>query len=73
MANEDIPVFPAGRRLWPDTGYQGYLPAAVIMTYQPGMKLKTEKVGQKISLLIDKLLLSGLRWKMLLEVSSLAT
>jgi hypothetical protein len=43
MANEDIPVFPAGRRLWPDTGYQGYLPAAVIMTYQPGKKLKNKE------------------------------
>ena len=43
MANEDIPVFPAGRRLWPDTGYQGYLPAAVIMTYQPRKKLKNKE------------------------------
>ena len=50
MANEEIPIFPAGSLLWPDNGCQGYLPAAVIMTYQPGMKLKTEKVGQKISL-----------------------
>jgi len=48
MANEEIPIFPAGSLLWPDNGCQGYLPAAVIMTYQPGMKLKTEKVGQKI-------------------------
>jgi len=29
MANEDIPIFPTGSRLWPDTGYQGYLTAAV--------------------------------------------
>jgi hypothetical protein len=43
MANEEIPVFPAGRWLWPDTGYQGYLPAAVIMTYQPGKKLKNRE------------------------------
>jgi len=43
MANEDIPVFPAGSRLWPDTGYQGYLPAAVIMTYQPRKKLKNKE------------------------------
>ena len=50
MANEEIPIFPVGSLLWPDNGCQGYLPAAVIMTYQPGMKLKTEKVGQKISL-----------------------
>jgi len=48
MANEEIPIFPVGSLLWPDNGCQGYLPAAVIMTYQPGMKLKTEKVGQKI-------------------------
>ena len=38
MANEEIPVFPAGSLLWLDTGYQGYLPAAVIMIYQPGKK-----------------------------------
>ena len=44
MANEDIPVFPAGSLLWPDTGYQGYLPAGVIMTYQPGKKLKNKTV-----------------------------
>ncbi|MDP6994602.1 MAG: hypothetical protein QF569_00320 [Candidatus Poribacteria bacterium] len=43
MANEDIPVFPAGRRLWPDTGYQGHLPATVIMTYQPGKKSKNRE------------------------------
>ena len=43
MANEDIPVFPAGSRLWPDTGYQGYLPAGVIMTYQPRKKLKNKE------------------------------
>ena len=43
MANEDIPVFPAGSRLWPDTGYQGYLPAAVIMIYQPEKRLKKQR------------------------------
>ena len=43
MENEEIPVFPAGRRLWPDTGYQGYLPAGVIMTYQPRKELKNKE------------------------------
>ena len=44
MANEEIPIFPTGSLLWPDNGCQGYLPAAVIMTYQPGMKLKNREV-----------------------------
>ena len=43
MAKEDIPVFPAGSLLGPDTGYQGYLPAGVIMTYQPRKKLKNKE------------------------------
>ena len=43
MSNEEIPIFPTGSLLWPDTGYQGYLPAAVIMTYQPGKKLKNKE------------------------------
>ncbi|MDP6597041.1 MAG: hypothetical protein QGI86_14375 [Candidatus Poribacteria bacterium] len=43
MANEEIPVFPTGSLLWPDTGYQGYLPAAVIMIYQPGKKFKNRE------------------------------
>ena len=43
MANEDIPVLPAGSLLWQDTGYQGYLPAGVIMTYQPRKKLKNKE------------------------------
>ena len=73
MVNEEIPVFPAVSLLWPDMGYQGYLPATVIMTYQLRKKLKNKKAGPKISLSIEKFLPSGLRWKMLLEVSSLAT
>ena len=73
MANEGILVFPAGRLLWPDTGYQGYLPAAVIMTYQLRKKLKNKKAGPKISLSIEKFLPSGMMWNMLLEISSLAT
>jgi len=47
MVNEEIPVFPAVSRLWPDMGYQGYLPAAVIMTYQLRKKLKNKKAGPK--------------------------
>ena len=43
MANEDIPVFPTDSLLWPDTGYRGYLPTGVIMTYQPGRKLKNQE------------------------------
>ena len=43
MANEDIPVFPAGSLLWPGTGCRGYLPTGVIMTYQPGRKLKNQE------------------------------
>jgi len=43
MANEDILVFPDGSRLWPDTGYQGYLPVAVIMIYQPEKRLKKQR------------------------------
>ena len=45
MANEDIPVFPTDSLLWPDTGYRGYLPTGVIMTYQPGRKLKNQEGG----------------------------
>jgi len=47
MVNEEIPVFPAVSLLWPDMGYQGYLPATVIMTYQLRKKLKNKKAGPK--------------------------
>ena len=73
MANEDIPVFAAGSRLWQETGYQGYLPAGVIMTYQPRKKLKNKKRRAE-----DKSFnreVSAIRGhvNMRLEVSSVAT
>ena len=61
MANEDIPVFPAGSRLWPDTGYRGYLPAGVVIIINLARSWKTKKVVQKISLLIERSRPSGFR------------
>ena len=73
MANEDIPVFAAGSRLWQETGYQGYLPAGVIMTYQPRKKLKNkERRAEDKSFNREVSAIRG-HVNMRLEVSSVAT
>jgi len=73
MANEDILVFPDGSRLWPDTGYQGYLPVAVIMIYQPEKRLKNREGRVEDKFLIDNFLASRLQVEHAMEVSNLAT
>ncbi|MDP6996519.1 MAG: transposase family protein [Candidatus Poribacteria bacterium] len=73
MANEDILVFPDDSLLWPDTGYQGYLPAAVIMIYQPEKRLKNREGRVEDKFLIDKFLTSRLQVEHAMEVSNLAT